>query len=80
MHIPIVTTRFNRNYHHINDFMTEGLLISCRTKIALLKKSVSDPSDENVSKYKDNRNLYNRLKRVAKKKNINESLEKCKKN
>jgi Reverse transcriptase (RNA-dependent DNA polymerase) len=80
MHVPLVATRFNRNYHRINDFMTGGLLISRRTKIALLKQSVSDPSDENVSKYKDYRNLYNKLIKVAKKKNVNERLEKSKKN
>jgi hypothetical protein len=80
MYIPSVTVRLNRNYHRLNDFMTTGLMTSRRTKVKLLKISLVEPSQENVQKFKNYRNLYNKLIRAAKKSNINERLEKNKKN
>jgi hypothetical protein len=60
--------------------MTQGLLISRRAKIDLLKKSMVDPMFFNCEKYKKYRNLYNKLIRVAKKDHVNEQLEINKKN
>jgi hypothetical protein len=79
LHIPTVTKRFNRNFHKISTFMTNGLLTSRRTKIELLKKSINDPTFLNCEKYKNYRNLYNKLIRIAKKNHMYENLEKNKK-
>jgi Reverse transcriptase (RNA-dependent DNA polymerase) len=80
MHIPLVNVRFNRNKHKINGFMTGGLMVSRNTKITLLKKSLIEPTEQNILKYKTYRNLYNKIVRVAKKVSTHERLEKCKKN
>jgi hypothetical protein len=79
LHIPVTSTRLNRNYHRVNSFMTTGLMTSRRTKINLLKISLVDPSDANLQNYKRYRNLYNKLLRLAKKKDIEDRLEKNKK-
>jgi hypothetical protein len=60
--------------------MTQGLLISRRAKIELLKKSIVDPTFFNCEKYKKYRNLYNKLIRAAKKDHVNEQLIINKKN
>jgi Reverse transcriptase (RNA-dependent DNA polymerase) len=80
LHFPIVTKRFNRNYHKANNFMSVGLLTSRRTKINLLKISLTEPNHENTERYKQYRNLYNKLIRIAKKNDTIERLNKCKKN
>ena len=41
LNFPPIKKKFNKNYHKINGYMTQGLLISRRTKINLLKKSVN---------------------------------------
>jgi hypothetical protein len=80
LHIPVVTSRFNRNYNRISNFMTSGLLTSRRAKIELLKKSLNDPTELNLQRYKIYRNLYNKLIRIAKRNHTNEMLTKNKKN
>jgi hypothetical protein len=45
---PIKRQRFNKNKHKINNFMTNGLLISRNTKKILHRASVSDPSAANL--------------------------------
>jgi Reverse transcriptase (RNA-dependent DNA polymerase) len=80
LHFPMVTKRFNRNFHKINAFMTQGLIVSRRTKINLLKISLNDPSNENKLKYKTYRNLYNKLVRVRKKDFFHERLNKSQRN
>jgi capsular polysaccharide biosynthesis protein len=80
LHIPTVTTRFNRNFHKISTFMTNGLLTSRRTKIELLKKSIDNPTFFNCETYKIYRNLYNKLVRIAKKNHIHEKLKENQKN
>jgi hypothetical protein len=78
LHFPLVTKRFNCNFHKINAFMT--LIVSRRTKISLLKTSLTDPSNENKLKYKTYRNLYNKLVRVRKKDFFHERLNKSQQN
>jgi hypothetical protein len=80
LHIPMVTVRLNRNYLRLNGFMTNGLLVSRRTKLGLLKISLVNPTLENKQKFKLYRNLYNKLIRIAKKDHIHEKLEANKKN
>jgi hypothetical protein len=60
--------------------MTSGLMTSRRAKIELLKKSLTEPTDLNCQRYKNYRNLYNKLIRIAKKNHTFNSLEKNKKN
>jgi hypothetical protein len=43
-------------------------MISRRNKVRLLKISLVEPTVENISKFKAYRNLYNKLIRIAKKK------------
>jgi Reverse transcriptase (RNA-dependent DNA polymerase) len=80
LHLPLVSVRLNRNVHKVRNFMSKGLLISRRTKIGLLKKSLTEPTDLNVQRYKLYRNMYNKLIRIAKKNDTQERLEKNKKN
>jgi hypothetical protein len=80
LHFPLVKSRFNRNYHKISEFMTQGLIVSRRTKITLLKLSLTNPSNESKLKYKSYRNLYNKLMRIRKKDHIHERIDNCQKN
>lgn len=80
IHFPWVTTKFNRNVHSISNFMTPGLLISRRTKMTLLKRSLTDPSPANSLKYKQYRNTYNTVIRASKQLHINNKLKKDAKN
>ena len=66
LHFPWVTSNFNRNVHKISNFMTVGLLTSRKTKLKLLKLSLTVPSEENRNKYKQYRNIYNTLMRASK--------------
>jgi hypothetical protein len=79
IHFPVVTSRFNRNYHKMSDFMTPGLMVSRRKKIDLLKISLAAPTEINKNTYKTYRNLYNKLIRIRKRDNITEQIEKIKK-
>jgi hypothetical protein len=66
LHFPIIKKKFNRNFHRVNDFMTAGLLVSRRNKNLLHKKSITDPSPQNLDNYKRYRNLFNSLLRKSK--------------
>jgi hypothetical protein len=80
VHFPVVKTRFNRNYHRVAEFMTQGLIVSRRRKIELLKISINNPTVDNCSKYKVYRNMYNKLVRARKKLHYHEKIEKSQKN
>ena len=67
LYCPISKVKFNRNIHRINDYMTAGLLVSRKTKLQLHKRSLVSPTDNNISKYRNYRNIYNRLIRHSKK-------------
>jgi hypothetical protein len=75
LHFPIATVKFNKNYHKISNFMTSGLIVSRRNKIGLLKLSITHNTDENVQKYKQYRNLYNKLVCISKKMHIEEQIK-----
>ena len=79
-HFPWVTVKFNRNVHKISEFMTKGLLVSRRTKLELLKMSLSEPSIANKAKYVQYRNLFNTLIRSSKKIHIDSKLKNDAKN
>ncbi len=64
---PLKRKRFNKNFNPKNKFMTQGLIVSRRTKKSLHVKSVSDPSPANITRYKTFKQIYQRLIRAAKK-------------
>ena len=65
LNFPPTKKKFNKNYHKINGYMTQGLLISRRTKIDLLKKSVNEPSESNIQNYRNFRNIYTKKQRAS---------------
>ncbi len=66
LHFPLTKTKFNRNIHKINEFMTAGLLISRKTKITLHKKAIINPTLF-YEHYKTFRNIFNSTLRLSKK-------------
>jgi hypothetical protein len=60
--------------------MTQGLVVSRRTKINLLKTQLNQPNQQNSDNYKRYRNLYNKLIRIRKRDHFNEKLQKSQKN
>jgi len=72
---PLMRKRFNRNKHKINNFMTNGLLISRNTKKVLHRASISDPSAANIQKYKNFKTIYQRVIRGAKRLYFTSKLE-----
>ena len=67
IHLPIVTKKFNRNFHKIEPWITNGLLTSRRQKINLEKIHFANPSIISLEAFKKFRNLYNKVLRAAKK-------------
>ena len=64
---PIRNVRFNKNVHKIEKWMTKGLLISRKTKISLGNEKALLPCDFTFNRFKEYKNLYNKLLRLAKK-------------
>ena len=67
LHFPLITKKLNTNYHKMDPWYTNGLLVSRRKKIKLEKIASSNRSVQNISSYKTYRNLYNKIVRSAKK-------------
>jgi Reverse transcriptase (RNA-dependent DNA polymerase) len=80
INFPLVNVKFNKNFHKISDFMTNGLLTSRRNKIRLLKVYANDRSDQNKITYTNYRNLYNKLVKASKKLHISNKLNENAKN
>ncbi len=66
LHFPAIKVKFNANYHRGDPWFTNGLLISRREKLRLDKKASSSKNHHDVTKYKNYRNIYNKLLRLAK--------------
>lgn len=79
-HFPITLTKRNRNTHKMNDFMTNGLLISRANKNRLHKKSLNNPTPENIGIFKRYRNIYNSLIRRSRKDYYHHNLNIFKRN
>ena len=77
---PPIKKKFNKNFHKINAYMTQGLLISRRSKISLLKKSVNEPSESNIQNYKNFCNIYTKVLRASRKLYFDTNFLKAKKN
>jgi hypothetical protein len=67
VNFPLVRTRFNKNIHKRQPFMTLGLLTSRNTKNKLHKKAISDQTAASIQQYKTYKSLYSRILRGAKK-------------
>ena len=80
MYFPIITSRFNKNIHRIEKWMSKGILISRLTKIKLGKLCHSSPSAESTAKFKLYRNLFNIVVRNAKKLYYEKTLAKVQSN
>ncbi len=75
---PMEYFRPNKNYMKRKPWMTTGLLTSCRTKAELHKLKITDPTDENISRYKNFINNYNLLKKITKARYYQTEIEKNK--
>jgi len=64
---PLKKIRFNRNIHKKNQFMTEGLLKSRRTKQHLYEQTLTDASELSLNRYKNFSRIYYKTVRAAKK-------------
>ena len=79
LNFPINKKKFNKNYHKINGYMTKGLLISRSTKLKLLKISANNPTAENLSAYRNFRNIFTKTMRASKKMYFETNFTKAKK-
>ncbi len=61
------TVKFNKNFHKLCPFMSAGLLISRQTKNSLFKIQLVNKTIENVTKYKNYKQIYFKTIRAAKK-------------
>ena len=66
-YFPTVKSKFNRNKHKVEMWMSNGLLISRAQKIKLCKLKFKSPTPVNILNFKNYRNLYNKTIRAAKK-------------
>jgi Reverse transcriptase (RNA-dependent DNA polymerase) len=80
LHFPLKKVKLNRNIHKVEQWFTNGLLVSRRRKIFLAKCAVKVPSVENKSIYNCHRNVYNTVIRISKKLHFEKELEKHKSN
>ena len=64
---PVTQVRFNKNIHKIHPFMTPGLLASRKTKNALHKQALANPTQANIDEYKSYKQAYNKTVRASKK-------------
>ena len=80
LYFPLTSSKFNRNVHKINDYLTKGLLISRNKKNVLHKLYLKTPNEYNETTYKTYRNLYNTLIRKSKKLHLSDLLFRNRKN
>ncbi len=64
---PEITVKFNKNFHIKDPWFSNGFLTSRREKIRLSEAAARVPSIENITKFKQYRNLYHKLAKNAKK-------------
>ena len=76
LNFPLNTVPFNKNVHKINNFMTQGLLVSRLKKVELYKVYLASRTIDNFTSYKNYRNRYNSLLRLSKKMYFETELEK----
>ena len=72
---PVTRAKFNKKYHKINEFMSQGLLISRSRNLKLAQIARKSPTEINKLNYKNYRLLYFSLIRVAKKSYFNKIIK-----
>ena len=80
LYFPIVVKKFYKNVHYIEKWMSKGILISRTQKIKMGKLCHSHPLQENLIAYRNYRNLYNTVIRVAKRMFFEKELVKAQSN
>ena len=73
-HFPEKISKFNKNIHFKEKWMTRGLMKSRQTKLTLYEKSLKMPTPHNISFFKKYKNLYNKVYRARKKSYYSEML------
>ena len=73
-HFPEKISKFNKNIHFKEKWMTRGLMKSRRTKLTLYEKSLKMPTLHNISFFKKYKNLYNKVTRARKQTYYSEML------
>ena len=71
---PLYKVKFNKNIHYKEKWFSQGLAVSRREKNRL------DNIAANIKKFKDFRNLYNKITKAAKKRYFEDELSKNKSN
>ena len=66
-HFPFKTIRFNKNYHMGEKWMTKGILNSRKNKFLILKEMAKFPTHLNKEKYRNYKNVYNKVLKTGKK-------------
>ena len=77
-HFPLKKIKRRNSKYFSEDFMTKGLITSRKKKFALTDKKIKQPTEANINRYKEYRNLYNKLIRSAKQLHYKLQLEKNK--
>ena len=80
LYFPIVVKKFNKNVHYIEKWMSKYILFSRTQKIKMGKLCHSHPLQENLIAYRNYRNLYNTVIRVAKRMFFEKELVKAQSN
>jgi hypothetical protein len=65
-HFPLLNFKGHKKSNRANNFLTPELIEARKTKLALHKLSLSNPTPHNISNYKAHRNLYSTAVRQAK--------------
>ena len=75
---PLTKQTKNRRLNRINEFFTVGLLKSRITKISLYRKFIACRNRHNELAYKNYRNIYNKVVKLARTKFYENMVDKCK--
>ena len=66
-HFPVTKLKLTSKKVRQTPWMTRGMLVSHKTKEKLFAKRKKFPSDQNIANFKTYNNLYNKIRRAAKK-------------
>ena len=66
LYFPLKKKKFNKNFHKLEPWITQGILVSRRRKYSLRDSFRKHPTIENKDIYTNFRNSYNRILRTSK--------------
>ncbi len=75
LHLPLQYAKTNRNVSKLEPWLTRGLIVSRKNKLRLSNLAARDPSPLNIAAFKQFRNIYDRVVKLAKKLYFVEELE-----